>query len=173
MRAGGLSVCRSVCLSASQTFCLPDGWLVGRYVRVYTYVWSCVYTSRQTDRLHSCMYTFTERKKERKKRKERKKTRKEIMAILLISPVSVATHIDFPLVYIHIHTYIIHTYIIHTYIIHTCTLFVSLPVWLSVRLYDCMSISSCVLSFCLFPFLRTCFLACLPFCLSVVWQLGG
>ena len=59
----------------------------------------------------------------------------------------------------------IHTYIrthVRTYI-HTLCLFH----YLSVCPSDCLSISACVLSFCLPPSLRTCVSACLPFCLSI------
>ena len=69
MHEGGRAVCLSVSLSVSQTFCLSVGWLVGRYVRVHTYVWSFVYIcrqtdSRQTDCMHACMYRHKERQKE-------------------------------------------------------------------------------------------------------------
>ena len=62
------------------------------------------------------------------------------------------------------HTYI-HTHArthARTYI-HTLCLFHDLSVCPS----DCLSISACVLFFCLPPSLRTCLSACAPFCLSI------
>ena len=59
----------------------------------------------------------------------------------------------------------IYTYIrthVRTYIHKLCLFH-----YLSVCPSDCLSISACVLSFCLPPSLRTCLSACLPFCLSI------
>ena len=64
MRVG--SVCLSVRLSDSPTFCLSVCRLVGRYVRVHAYVRSCVYTFRQADRQTDRLHASTERKKENK-----------------------------------------------------------------------------------------------------------
>ena len=64
-RAGGLFVSRSVC----QSDVLSVYRLVGRYVCMHTYVWSCVYICRQTDRQTAdkqtaCMHVCTDIKKE-------------------------------------------------------------------------------------------------------------
>ena len=65
----------------------------------------------------------------------------------------------------------IHTYIrthVRTYIHKLCLFH-----YLSVCPSDCLSISTCVLSFCLPPSLRTCLSACLPFCLSIGRWIDG
>ena len=64
MRAGGLSV--------SQTFCLSVGWLIGMCACIHTYDHVCIYADRQTDRQQTdrqtaCMHVCTDIKKERKK----------------------------------------------------------------------------------------------------------
>ena len=66
MRAGGRSVCQSVCLSIRRSVCLSVGWQV--CTRAYIRMIMCVYmhTDRQQkDRLHACTYVQTKRKQER------------------------------------------------------------------------------------------------------------